>query len=73
VNSFIPYLLYKKFEPRIKEPEFISTTKFAIGASAFPLFYILQSLAVVHFFGMQAGLLYLAASLVLALLVVKTK
>lgn len=73
VNSLFPYLVYKKFEPKIKEPEFISTTKFAIGASAFPLFYILQSLAVAHFFGIQTGLIYLAASLVLALLVVKTK
>ncbi|MCB0486065.1 MAG: hypothetical protein KDC47_07715, partial [Flavobacteriaceae bacterium] len=73
INSIIPIQIYNLIKPKIKEEEFISTTKFAIGATAFPLFYMLQIIAVNHFFGTTPALLYAAFSLLLALFVAKTK
>ncbi len=73
VNSFFPLLIYRIFLPKIEEIEFVSTTKFAIGLTAFPLFYTLQSLAIAHFFGWQYALFYLAASILSVLLLAKTK
>jgi 1-acyl-sn-glycerol-3-phosphate acyltransferase len=72
-NSFLPILIYKFIEPNIKEIEFISTTKFAIGITAFPLFYFLQSLVVANFFGIQYGNIYALSSILMVLLLAKTK
>ncbi|MBJ2175136.1 1-acyl-sn-glycerol-3-phosphate acyltransferase [Aureibaculum sp. A20] len=73
LNSFIPMLIYKAIEPKIQEAEFVSSTKFAIGITAFPLFYSLQTLLVHHFFGSQVALLYLVTSILLVLLLAKSK
>lgn len=73
LNSIIPLLIYKSIEPNIQEVEFVSTTKFAVGITSFPLFYILQSLVVNYFFGGEAALLYFAFSILLVLTLVKTK
>lgn len=73
INSIISILIYKAIEPKIQEIEFVSTTKFAVGITAFPLFYILQTLLVNYFFGGYLALLYLGLSIVLVLLLVKTK
>ncbi len=73
INSFIPMLLYKSFVPKIKEIEFVSTTKFGIGLTAFPLFYTLQSLVIHHFFGFNYALIYLLTSILFVLLLVKSK
>ena len=73
VNSFIPLLIYKFIEPNIQEAEFVSTTKLAIGITAFPLFYGLQALLIHYFFGWQISLLYLAMSVLLLYVLTKTK
>ncbi|MEZ4842361.1 MAG: lysophospholipid acyltransferase family protein [Flavobacteriaceae bacterium] len=73
INSIIPIQIYNLIKPKIKEEEFISTTKFAIGATAFPLFYMLQIIAVNHFFSITSALLYGVFSVLLALFVAKTK
>ncbi len=73
VNSIIPLLIYRAFKPKIKEIEFISTTKFAIGITAFPLFYWLQSLLINHFFGGIIALTYFIISIILVLVTAKTK
>ena len=73
VNSIIPLLLYKSIERNIREAEFYSTTKFVIGATVFPLVYLLQSLIVCHFWGWQTALSYLIISILLVLLLAKTK
>jgi len=73
VNSFIPLIIYKSIEPNIKEIEFISTTKFVIGITAFPLFYFLQSLVVANFFGIQYASIYALTSILMVLLLAKTK
>lgn len=73
LNSIIPLLIYTAIEPKIQEIEFVSTTKFAVGVTAFPLFYTLQSLLVYSFFGSNSALLYLGLSIALVLLLVKSK
>ncbi len=72
-NSFIPLLIFKAFLPKVKEIEFVSTTKFAIGITAFPLFYTLQSLVINHFFGMEYACIYLVISIFSVLILAKTK
>lgn len=73
VNSFIPLIIYKSIEPNIEEIEFVSTTKFAIGITAFPLFYYLQSLVINYFFGTTAATVYVFLSIFSVLLLAKTK
>ncbi|MDY7396605.1 lysophospholipid acyltransferase family protein [Aureibaculum sp. 2210JD6-5] len=73
LNSIIPLLIYKAIEPKIQEIEFVSTTKFAVGITAFPLFYVLQSLVINYFFGSYLALLYFGLSIMLVLILVKSK
>lgn len=73
INSFIPLLIFKAFRPKIKEIEFVSTTKFAIGLTAFPLFYSLQGLIINHFFGLKYAIIYLLISIFSVLILAKTK
>lgn len=73
LNSIIPIFIYQLFEPKIKEIEFIATAKFAVGITAFPLFYLLQSLIISHFFGVQIAIIYTLISILLVLLLSKTK
>ena len=73
INSFIPLLIFKAFLPKIKEIEFISTTKFSIGITAFPIFYILQSLVINHFFGLKYSIIYLVISILSVLILAKSK
>lgn len=73
INSLMPYFVYKLIAPNIQEVEFISTTKFAVGAVGFPLFYLLQGLLLTYFFDYPIGVLYLLGSFLLAWWVVKSK
>lgn len=73
LNSIIPLVIYKVIEPKIQEVEFVSTTKFVIGITAFPLFYTLQSLVINFSFGIQIALLYFIISIALVLLLAKRK
>ena len=73
INSFIPLLIFKAFRPKIKEIEFVSTTKFAIGLTVFPLFYTFQSLVINHFFELKYAFIYLAISIISVLILAKTK
>ena len=58
INSIIPWLFWNKAKKGIKEPEFISTFRFAVGATLFPLFYIIQSFILGAFYGTSIALIY---------------
>lgn len=73
INSVIPLLIFKGVEPKIQEIEFVSTTRFAVGITAFPIFFGLQTLLVYHFFGLKVGLVYLVISVLSLFVLVKTK
>ncbi|NNC69960.1 MAG: hypothetical protein HKN90_03965 [Flavobacteriaceae bacterium] len=60
-------------KPKIQEVEFVSTTRFAIGITAFPLFYFLQTLLVDYLFNTKIALVYLGVSIVLVLFLAKSK
>lgn len=73
LNSIIPLMIYKAIEPKIQEIEFVSTTKFAIGITAFPLFYLLQTLIIYYFFESIISLVYLVLSVLMILILAQTK
>ncbi len=72
-NSIFPMLFWKWLEPKIKEKEFISTAKFSLGITIFPLFYFLQTLLMYQFFGGFYALCYIILCFVLVILSTKTR
>lgn len=67
LNSIFPWLLWKKVQPKIKELEFISTFRFAVGITLFPTFYVIQSLLIASIFTSTIALIYFFASIFLGL------
>ncbi|MGA9269708.1 MAG: lysophospholipid acyltransferase family protein [Lutimonas sp.] len=72
-NSFFPLLIWKYLKPKITEEEFISTYKFSVGITAFPLFYLAQSGILTLFFGSGVGWTYLGLSLLSVWLLTKSR
>ncbi|PHR74039.1 MAG: glycerol acyltransferase [Lutibacter sp.] len=72
LNSLFPWMVWKKLEKGIKEKEFISTFRFAIGGTLFPFFYTMQSILINYFFGFKIALLYFIGSILIVLLLTKT-
>lgn len=59
INSILPYwILKKRFLNRVKDPVFHATVKFAVGLFLFPLMWVLQSVALMYYFGIWAALIY---------------
>ncbi len=50
-NSVFPLLIWKKVYPKIKEEEYISTFRFTVGITAFPVLYLLQTCLISYIFG----------------------
>ena len=73
INSFFPLLIWKKVKSTIKEKEYISTMRFSVGLTAFPIFYLIQKGIVTYFFGSTIGWIYLSISLLSFFLLTKTK
>jgi 1-acyl-sn-glycerol-3-phosphate acyltransferase len=72
-NSIFPLLIWKNLYPKIGEEEFIATYKFTLGITAFPIFYVLQSLVIGYFFGPTAGWIYLGFSSLFVYLLTKSR
>lgn len=72
INSLFPWMIWKKLKRNIKEQEFISTSRFAIGATLFPIFYIIQSLIIYYFFGTKIAFIYFGSSILLGLISART-
>ncbi len=73
INSIFPLLIFKAIEPKIQEIEFVSTTRMAVGITAFPLFYVLQAVVVASIFGLQVAGLYLVVSVLLVFVLTKSR
>jgi len=73
LNSVFPFLIWNWIEPKINEKEFISTAKFSLGITAFPIFYLLQALLVSRYFGSVYAIFYLVLSYGLVFLNTKTR
>ncbi|WP_248723467.1 1-acyl-sn-glycerol-3-phosphate acyltransferase [Seonamhaeicola sp. ML3] len=72
LNLILPYFVWKLgIEPKIKELEFKSTFRFAVALTIVPFWVLLLFAFILIYFGWQMGLIYLAISLLVALLAVK--
>ena len=71
-NSIIPLLIWRKLKGGIKDPVFINTFRFALIATLFPLFYLLQSAIVYYLFNLKYAFYYLALCIFLGIISTKT-
>ena len=62
LNTFIPFLVWKKVEKKIDEIEFIDTFRFSLNAFLFPLNYALQAWIVSYCYGNTLGWFYFTLS-----------
>ena len=72
INSFIPFLIWNKIKPNIKEKEFISTFKYTVAITAFPIFYLLQSILISYLTNYKIGIAYFILSALLVYINTKT-
>jgi 1-acyl-sn-glycerol-3-phosphate acyltransferase len=72
-NSFFPLQIWKYAYSKVKEEEYISTFRFSVGITAFPIFYLLQSWLVSVFLNPTIGLVYLFLSFLFVYLLTKSK
>ncbi len=68
LNGLIPWFVWKKLQTGISEIEFMSSIRFGIGITLFPIFFFIQALIINHFFNLKIATLYFIISLVLGLL-----
>jgi len=72
VNLLVPYLIWKIcIVPKIKEIEFISTFRFAVGITLVPIYLLMLIFLLSIYIGWVYALPYLLAVLLLALVTVK--
>lgn len=72
-NSFFPLLIWKYLKPKISEEEFLSTYKFSVGLTAFPVFYVVQAWILSAFLGSTYGWIYFGLSLLSVFLLTKSR
>jgi 1-acyl-sn-glycerol-3-phosphate acyltransferase len=72
INSFIPFLIWNNIKPKIEEKEFITTFKFTIAITAFPFFYLLQSILIGYLTSYKIGISYFIVSALLVYINTKT-
>jgi 1-acyl-sn-glycerol-3-phosphate acyltransferase len=71
INSFIPYLIWKKLSKKVDETEFIDTFRFGLSIVLIPLFLSLQSCILGLFLGWKTACIYFTTSVLLILLYTK--
>ncbi len=72
INTLSAFIFWYWLRPKIKEKEFISTAKFSIGLTIFPLSYLFKGLLVLNIFGSTYAFLYLLLSVMVVFLSTKT-
>lgn len=71
INNLFPYLIWKKVSKKVDELEFVDTFRFAINTITFPIFLILQTCFVAHFFGNRISFVYVIISILIILVYTK--
>lgn len=71
LNSFFPWIIWKKISKTIAEIEFIDTMKYAINLISFPVFYALQAYLLYLFFGWKVAIIYWVSSFLLVFIYTK--
>jgi hypothetical protein len=72
INSIIPWLIWKYVDKSNDEFEFIDTFRFGFNTVLIPLFYLIQTFVMTHFFGAIIGSFYFIVSLFIVFLYSKT-
>lgn len=72
-NSFFPLQIWKYAYSKVKEDEYISTFRFSVGITSFPIFYLLQAWIVSVFFTSTIAYVYLFLSFLSIYLLTKSK
>jgi 1-acyl-sn-glycerol-3-phosphate acyltransferase len=72
LNSIIPILIWNKLKKGITDIIFMNTFRFAMIATLFPIFYLLQTVLVYYFFNIKYALVYLISSILLGVIYTKT-
>lgn len=72
INSIIPWLIWKYVDKKNDEFEFIDTFRFGFNTVLVPLFYLIQTATMTHFFGVVIGSFYFVVSLFIVFLFSKT-
>jgi len=72
ISVFIPYLIWRFLvKPKIKEPEFIATFRFAMALTLVPIYLIISAIILFLITSISVVLIYLLIVLLAALLAVK--
>lgn len=72
LNSLIPIFIWKYLKSLIKDIIFMNTFRFAVIATLFPLFYLLQTVLVYYFFSLKFAVVYLVSCIVLGIISKRT-
>ncbi len=72
INTLFAFLFWHWLKPKIKEKEFISTAKFSIGLTIFPLEYLAKSVFIFYFFNLKMAIIYIILSVFVVFLSTKT-
>jgi len=72
LNSIFPLLIWWKLKSTIKDLVFTNTYRFALIATLFPLFYLIQTGIVYYFFNLKYAMIYLLSCIVLGVISTKT-
>lgn len=68
----IPYLIWKlSIQPKIKEPEFISTFRFVVAITIVPVYLITVMFIISKVYNIESALIFLFSALLLTLIAVK--
>lgn len=71
-NTILPYVIWKYIaEPKVEELEFLSTFRFAVAITLFPLYLVIIGAVIFVFLSLKLALLYIVFVLFLALCAVK--
>jgi 1-acyl-sn-glycerol-3-phosphate acyltransferase len=72
LNLLLPYLLWKYVvQPKIKEPEFIATFRFAVAITLVPIYLLILVFVLSILFSLKLALFYVFGVLLLSLLTIK--
>ena len=72
LNLILPFVIWRfLLKPKVKELEFISTFRFAVALTLVPFYLLIITFVIASIYTLSIGLLYLIASLLLALLAIK--
>jgi 1-acyl-sn-glycerol-3-phosphate acyltransferase len=72
LNSVLPLLIWKYIKPNIQDLVFTNTYRFALIATLFPLFYLIQTALIYYFFNLKYAVIYLISCIFLGIISAKT-